>query len=113
MEFYLKKVLTDYEKNWIDSVLSGIVSAIYFEIKDYYNNEFCYMEGVAQSRSDRSAAQWGHTVYIKDEDSGEKIYMRFHYKGTIEQGDRLKIKYLPNSRHAILLKINGRKQSAG
>lgn len=94
-------------------MLSGIVSAIYFEIKDYYNNEFCYMEGVAQSRSDRSAAQWGHTVYIKDEDSGEKIYMRFHYKGTIEQGDRLKIKYLPNSRHAILLKINGRKQSAG
>ena len=38
MEFYLKKVLTDYEKNWIDSVLSGIVNAIYFEIKDYYDN---------------------------------------------------------------------------
>ena len=81
------------------------------DLSYYYNNEFCYMEGVAQSRSDRSAARGGHTVYIKDGDSGEEIYVCFHYKGTVEQGDRLKIKYLPNSKRAILLEINGKKPS--
>lgn len=30
--------LRRYERNWIDSVLSEIVNAIYFEIKDYYDN---------------------------------------------------------------------------
>ncbi len=36
------------------------------------NNEFCYIEGESQSHSDKSACG-GHSVSIKDEDSGEKI----------------------------------------
>lgn len=34
MDFYLKKVLTDYEKDWIGSVLSGSINGIYYRIKD-------------------------------------------------------------------------------
>ncbi len=71
-----------------------------------FNNEFYYMEGVSQSHSDKSA-RGGHSVSIKDEDSGEEIRVRFGYKGTIEKGDWLKVKYLPNSRQAVLLEING------
>ena len=40
-----------YERNWIDSVLSEIVNAIYFEIKDYYdNNDFDMNDVVEISR---------------------------------------------------------------
>lgn len=80
----------------------------YMDLPHYYNNEFCYMEGVAQSHSDRSA-RGGHYVSIQDEDSEEVIRVHFGYKGTIERGDRLKIKYLPNSKEAVLLEINGKK----
>ena len=76
-----------------------------------YNNELCYMEGEAVTHSDRSAARGGHSVDIKDKDSGEIIHVRFSYKGTIERGDQLKVKYLPNSKRAILLEVNGRKQT--
>lgn len=78
----------------------------------YYNNEFCYVEGVAQNHSDKSG-RGPHTVYIKDEESGEEIYVSFSYDGTINQGDYLKVKYLPNTKDAILLEINGRKQVRG
>lgn len=88
-------------------VVSGLVPK-YKDLPYYFNNEFCYMEGVAQSYSDK-AAKGAHNVYIKDEESGEEIYVHFGYKGTIKLGDRLKIKYLPNSKEAILLEINGRK----
>lgn len=76
----------------------------------YYKNEFCYIEGVSQTHSDRSV-RGGHTVYIKDEDGGDVIRVHFGYEGTIERGDQLKVKYLPNSKRAILLEINGRKQT--
>lgn len=33
MDFYLKKVLTDYEKNWIESILSGTVNGVYYRVK--------------------------------------------------------------------------------
>lgn len=46
---------------------------------------------------------------IKNEESGEEISVHFGYRGTIERGDRLKVKYLPNSKQAVLLEINGRK----
>lgn len=82
------------------------------DIPYYNNNEFCYIAGVAQNHSDKSG-KGSHTVVIKDEDSGEEISVRFGYKGTIEQGDQLKVKYLPNSKRAILLEINGRKTGAG
>lgn len=71
-----------------------------------FNNEFCYFEGVSQSHSDKSGLG-DHSVSIKDEDSGEEIRVHFGYKGTIERGDWIKVKYLPNSRQAVLLEING------
>lgn len=76
----------------------------------YYDNEFCYIEGVSQTHSDRSV-RGGHTVDIKCEGSGEVITVRFGYEGTIERGDQLKVKYLPNSKRAILLEVNGRRQT--
>lgn len=92
-------------------VVDGIIPE-YMDIPYYYNNEFCYMEGISQSHSDKSA-RGGHSVSIKKESSEEKIRVHFSYKGTIEQGDFLKVKYLPNSKRAILLEINGRKTGAG
>ena len=101
-------------------VLAAVAIIVVYEIVPqcmdlpyYYNNEMCYMEGEAVTHSDRSAARGGHSVDIKDKDSGEIIHVRFSYEGTIERGDQLKVKYLPNSKHAVLLEINGRKQSAG
>lgn len=100
-------------------VLVAIVIVIVYEIVPqcldlpyYYNNEFCYIEGVSQNRSDKSV-RGPHSVSIKNEESGEEIRVHFGYEGTIERGDWLKVKYLPNSKRAILLEINGRKQSAG
>lgn len=96
------------------AVVYIIVGSIVPEYKDllyFYNNEFCYMEGVVQSHSDKADKE-GHYVYIKDEESGEEIYIHFSYKDTIEQGDWLKIKYLPNSKEAILLEVNGKKIGA-
>lgn len=89
-------------------VVDGIVPEC-MDLPYYYNNEYCYMEGVAQTHSDRSA-RGPHSLYMKDVESGEEIHVTFSYEGTIERGDRLKVKYLPNSKHAILLEVNGRKQ---
>lgn len=88
-----------------------VVNRIVPECRDlpyYYNNRFCYMEGVAQNHSDKSG-KGPHSVFIKNEESGEEIRVRFDYKGTIERGDWLKVKYLPNSKQAVLLEINGRR----
>lgn len=73
-----------------------------------YRNELYYMEGVAQTRCDKSV-RGPHYVIIKNEESEEMIGAYFSYDDTIEKGDYLKIKYLPNSKRAILLEINGRR----
>lgn len=89
-------------------VVVNIIVPEYMDLPYYYNNEFCYMEGVSQSHSDRSV-RGPHHVTIKNEESGEEIRVHFGYTGTIERGDRLKVEYLPNSKQAILLEINGKK----
>lgn len=64
-----------------------VVNSIVPKYKDlpyYYNNEFCYMEGISQSNSDKSA-RGGHHISIKKENSGEEIRVHFGYKGTIKQ----------------------------
>lgn len=76
----------------------------------YNNNEYCYMEGVSQSHKDGRWADRGRcSVSIKNEDSGEQITVQLGYDGAIEPGDQLKVIYLPNSKHAILLEINGKR----
>lgn len=92
-------------------VVANIVPE-YMDLPYFYNNEFCYIEGVSQSHSDKSA-KGPHCVIIKNEESGEEIRVRFGYRDTIERGDRLKVKYLPNSKQAVLLEINGKKTAAG
>lgn len=91
-------------------IVSGLVPK-YKDIPYFNNNEFCYMEGVAQNYSDR-AAKNAHHVRIKDEESGEEIRVHFGYKSTIKQGDQLKVKYLPNSKEALLLELNGKEVDA-
>lgn len=88
-------------------VVGGIIPEC-MDLPYFYNNEFCYLEGTAQNHSDKSV-RGERTIDIKDEDSGEIICVHFGYEGTIERGDRLKVKYLPNSKQAALLEINGKK----
>lgn len=92
-------------------VIVNYLVPAYKDLPYFNNNEFCYMEGVSQSHSEKGA-KGGHYINIKDEESGEEIRVHFGYKGTIELGDRLKIKYLPNSKEALLLELNGKEVDA-
>lgn len=51
----------------------------YKDLPYFNNNEFCYMEGVSQSHSERGD-KGGHDINIKDEESGEEIRVHFGYK---------------------------------
>lgn len=92
-------------------VVVGNIVPKYKDLPYFYNNEFCYMEGMAQNYSDKST-KGDHAVNIKEEESGEEIEVYFGYRGTIKKGDWLKVKYLPNSRQAVLLEINGKRTGA-
>lgn len=74
------------------------------DIPSYLKNDFKVVSGYAKDNANGKGNI--RCVTIINEKNKQEIYVEFSYSPGINEGDYLKVKYLPHTKYGILLKKN-------